>query len=239
MQGRAYLIVGATGGIGREAARQLVERGAMVALLGRDRDALEQVTEPWPTEATDGHSPLLVQGDAANRADVERAVEATVARFGRLDGVVHAAGLGILKPAMELTDADLDDLLTANLKTAFVVAQVAGKAMAERGGGSFVALPGILGRTTMRSAAGYCAAKFALVGLLKTMALELQRQNVRFSLLYLGGVDTPFWDRIDLRVQRDKMLRAEDAAHSVVQALDAPPTAVLGELVLQPESHQL
>ena len=153
--------------------------------------------------------------------------------------MVLAVGLGLLKPSLELTDEDLDRLLEANLKAAFVVCQVAGRALAERGGGTIVAIPGILGRTAMRSAAGYCAAKHALVGLLKGMALDLQRQNIRFSLLYLGGVDTPFWDTIDLRVQREKMLRPEDAGRWVVESLSPGANGVVGELVIQPVSHQL
>ena len=70
------------------------------------------------------------------------------------------------------------------------------------------------------------------------MATEWQRSNIGVSLLYLGGVDTPFWDGIDMRVQRDKMLRAEDAARAMVYALEAAPAGVLNEMVLQPDSHQ-
>ena len=233
--GQVYLIVGGAGGIGRATAHELGRRGAQVALFGRHPGALRSVAEQLGEAAPS----LCLVGDAANRADVEQAVASTLGRFGRLDGVVHAAGLGLLKPALELTDADLDRLLTANLRTAFVVCQVAGRTMGERGGGAIVGLPGILGRTAMRSAAGDCAAKYALVGLLKGMALDLQRQNVRVSLLYVGGVDTPFWDAIDLRVQREKMLRPEDAARWIADALSPGTNGVLGELVIQPASHQL
>ena len=234
-EGQVYLIVGASGGIGRATALELDRRGAQVALFGRNLDTLRAVAE----QVSEAARPLCLLGDAASRPDVERAVSATITRFGRLDGVVLAAGLGLLKPALELTDEDLDRLLESNLKTAFVVCQVAGKAMVERGGGTVVAIPGVLGRSAMRSAAGYCAAKYALVGLLKGMALDLQRQNVRFSLLYFGGVDTPFWDTIDLRVQREKMLRPEDAGRWVAEALSPGANGVLGELVIQPMSHQL
>jgi NAD(P)-dependent dehydrogenase (short-subunit alcohol dehydrogenase family) len=186
--GQVHLVVGGAGGIGCATALELDRRGAHVALFGRNLDRLRSVAERFSEAAR----PLRLFGDAANRADVERAVASTISQWGRLDGVVLAVGLGLLKLALELTDEDLDRLLKANLKTAFVICQVAGRAMVERGGGTVVAIPGILGRTAMRSAAGYCAAKHALVGLLKGMALDLQRQNVRFSLLYFGGIDAPF-----------------------------------------------
>jgi hypothetical protein len=69
--------------------------------------------------------------------------------------------------------------------------------------------------------------------------IELQPQNVRFSLLYLGGVDTPFRDTIDLRVQREKVLRPEDAGRWVVESLSPGTNDVLGEVVIQPMSDQL
>jgi short-subunit dehydrogenase len=91
----------------------------------------------------------------------------------------------------------------------------------------------------MAGAAGYCAAKYGVSGLVKAMALDLRRANVAFSLLYLGGVDSPFWETIAMRVQRDKMLTTEDAARAVLYAVGQARPGVVGEIVLQPESHQL
>jgi short-subunit dehydrogenase len=76
------------------------------------------------------------------------------------------------------------------------------------------------------------------VGALKAMATEWQRSGIGISLLYLGGVNSPFWDAIEMKVQRDKMLSVEDAAQAIVSALQAPAGSVLNELVLQPDSHQ-
>ena len=73
----------------------------------------------------------------------------------------------------------------------------------------------------------------------KAAALEYQRQGIRFTLLHLGGVDTPFWDHVTLAVQREKMIPAEVAASWLVAAVEQPGHLVLSEVVLQPESHQL
>ena len=91
----------------------------------------------------------------------------------------------------------------------------------------------------MANAAGYCASKWGVVGLTKALATDLKRYGIRFSLLYLGGVDTPFWDGIDMRIQRDKMLTVDDAAQAIVYAVSQTGAAVVNELVLQPESHQV
>jgi NAD(P)-dependent dehydrogenase (short-subunit alcohol dehydrogenase family) len=73
----------------------------------------------------------------------------------------------------------------------------------------------------------------------KCLALEYKCFGIRFSLMHFGGVDTSFWDNISMRVQRDKMLTAEAAAKAVFFAATQQGEGVLGELVLQPESHQL
>jgi NAD(P)-dependent dehydrogenase (short-subunit alcohol dehydrogenase family) len=121
----------------------------------------------------------------------------------------------------------------------FLVAQAAARLMGEQKHGLFLTIPGILGRAVMKNAAAYIASKFAVTGLIKAMAQEYQRVGVRFSLLHLGGVDTPFWDDLGMKVQRDKMIPAGTAADLIVQALELPPHLVLNELVLQPDSHQL
>jgi NAD(P)-dependent dehydrogenase (short-subunit alcohol dehydrogenase family) len=105
--------------------------------------------------------------------------------------------------------------------------------------GHVVAVPGILGRAPMAQAAAYCASKYALTGLLKSLALEYKRAGVRFSLLHLGGVNSNFWDTIQMRVQRERMLTIEAAARAVFFAASQEGEGVLNEIVMQPESHQL
>jgi short-subunit dehydrogenase len=69
------------------------------------------------------------------------------------------------------------------------------------------------------------------------MAEELKRFGIKFTLFYFGGVDTPFWDNISLKVDRAKMLKSETAAQAIAFALNSPPEAVPMEINIQPESH--
>jgi NAD(P)-dependent dehydrogenase (short-subunit alcohol dehydrogenase family) len=94
-------------------------------------------------------------------------------------------------------------------------------------------------RYPMKNAAAYAASKFGTVGLLKCMAAELQRVGVKVVLLHLGGVDSPFWDKLNLPLQREKMIPVDVAARQIMNVLELPSHLVLNELVLQPESHQL
>ena len=69
----------------------------------------------------------------------------------------------------------------------------------------------------------------------------MKRDSIKFTLFYLGGVDTPFWDdeRVGMRVKKEMMLNPKDVARSVLSAIMAPGTAVVNEIVMQPQSHQL
>ena len=93
----------------------------------------------------------------------------------------------------------------------------------------------------MASAAAYCASKYGLTGLVKAMAIDLKRSNVRFALLFLGGVDTPFWENPDvtIKVRRDALLSPETAARAALFAVEQAAPGVVSEVIIQPETHQL
>ena len=127
----------------------------------------------------------------------------------------------------------------ANVRTAFNVLHAVLPVMAAQKFGRVVAFPGILGKAPMAQGAGYCAAKYALTGMIKCLAQEYRRYGIRFSLMHLGGVDSSFWDNITMRVDRAKMLSVEAAAKSAFFAATQEGEGVMAEVVLMPESHQL
>jgi len=207
---------------------RLVRQGFAVAAHGRNEEKLSALAG-----VTTFQSDLTAPGAAATL------IEEAHAALGGLDGVIHCAGVGLIKPSGETTDAEFSRIMNVNTRVTFLVAQAACKKMAENKKGLFVTIPGVLGRAVMKNAAAYVASKFAVSGLIKVFAQEYQRSGIRFSLLYLGGVDSSFWDGIGMNVQRDKMIPVGTAADLVMQAVTAPGHLVLSEVVMQPESHQL
>lgn len=236
-QGRVVLIVGASSGIGRASARLFARGGDALVLASRDEAKLEELRRELAAESD--APALVVPTDATDARAAEHLIERAVSEFGRVDTLVYAAGVGVLKPLAETTAGEFERLLSVNVFGAFNVCKAVLPLMERQKGGRVVAIPGILGRAPMAQAAAYCASKYALTGLLKSLALETKRAGVRFSLLHLGGVNSPFWDDITMRVQRERMLTVEAAARAVHFAATQEGEGVLGELVLQPESHQL
>ena len=236
LEGKTALIVGGSRGIGRASAELFAKAGANVVVSARNENELMEVEFALNNI---GGEVLTVAADASVESDAQALVDASIKQFGTIDYLVHAAGAGILKPFGELTSEDLDALFTANVKTAFNVLQAVLPKMAENKFGRVVAIPGILGKAPMMQASAYCAAKYALTGMIKCLAQEYKRFGIRFSLMHLGGVDSNFWDEITMKVQRDKMLSIEAAANAVFFAATQEGEGVMAEIVLMPENHQL
>ena len=238
LTGKTALITGAGSGIGREVALELARSGVSVALAGRTEAKL---TETAAQIGYEGGDAVTIVADVTDHAQVERLVAETTRAFDGLDILINSAGVGLIKPLETTTAAEIDTLLDTNVKGLMLVTQAALRPMIAGGkGGHVVNLAGILGKAPMANASLYCASKYAVTGFSKALQLEVSRKhNIKVSLLYLGGVDSPFWDTIDMKVQRDKMLTIADAASAVLTVLTQPANLVLGEFTLQPESHQL
>ena len=235
MQDKVVVVIGATGGIGAALTRQLATSGASLVLAGRNSDRLETLASQLSiARAT---KILKVSVDITDRQQVEHLMKKTVAQFGQIDILVNTAGAGVLKQYNKIAPAELDAMLDLNLKGSFYTCQAAAEVMKERKSGHICNLVGILGKNSMAMGAAYCASKFGVVGFSKCMAEELKRFGIKFTLFYFGGVDTPFWDNISLKVDRAKMLKSETAASAIAFALSCPPEAVPMEINIQPESH--
>ncbi|MBE9162010.1 MULTISPECIES: SDR family oxidoreductase [Microcoleaceae] len=232
MQDKVVVVVGATGGIGSAVARKLADAGATLVLAARDSSKLDALASELSTTEV-----LCVPTDITDLSQVETLMQKTVEHFGQIDALINAAGAGILKQWNKLEPADLDAMLDLNLKGSFYTSQAAANVMKERKSGHICNVIGILGKHSMAMGTAYCASKFGVVGFSKCMADELRRYGIKFTLFYFGGVDSPFWDNVSLKVDRSKMLSTETAANAIMFALSSDPQAVPLEINIQPESH--
>ncbi len=233
LKGKNILVVGATGGIGSHTVRLLATSGANLFLAGRNEVKLKEVAQQnqIPVERT-------FALDISNAASVASLKEKYHQQFASIDILVNAAGIGIIKPMDTLTDADFVQTINDNLVGPFLLVKAFLPAMKEVKKGLIINIPGVLGKVPMAGAAAYSASKYGLVGMMQSIREELKRTDIRITNLFLGGVDSPFWDNIDLRVQREKMIQAEEAAKAIWFLCQQPSSAVVSEMVLQPFNHQ-
>ena len=189
MDPRVVVITGGSAGIGAAAVQLLAARGDAVVPVARRAEKLEEVAR----EA--GGTVFPVSADMEVRAEVRRAVDATLERFGRIDVWVNNAGRGISRLPSELTDDDIDAMMRANVLSALYGMQEVLPHFKERGQGHLINVSSLLGRVpfaTIRSA--YCGAKHFLNALTATFRAELAESHpgIRVSLLSPGVVRTDF-----------------------------------------------
>lgn len=227
------LIVGGTGGIGAETARLIHLSGAKVFISSRDKSKLDALCDS--IGISDDHRFVV---DLKNADAISKMVEDIQKLACPIDILINAAGIGIIKPFESLSQMDLRDSLEVNLIGAFNLIQAVLPAMKEQKKGLIINIPGVLGKTPMAGAAAYAASKYGLNGMLKSLREELKRTEIRITNVYMGGVDSPFWDHIDLKVQKDKMIAVKEAGKSIWFLCQQPRTAVVSEMVIQPFNHQ-
>ena len=235
MQSKVVVVIGATGGIGAALVPKLAEAGAKLVLVARDADKLEELVnnleDDYDIEA------IAVPTDITKYEQVEGMVQQAIAQFGQIDVLVNAAGAGVMKQFLRIEPQELDQMLDLNLKGNFYTSQAVANVMKDRKVGHICNVIGILGKHPMAMASAYCASKYGAIGFSKCMADEVRRLGIKVTLFYFGGIDSPFWDNVSLKVDRSKMLTTETAANAIMFALSADPQAVPMEINIQPESH--
>jgi NADP-dependent 3-hydroxy acid dehydrogenase YdfG len=189
LEQKVVVITGASAGIGAALAEHLAGEGMSVALVARRKDVLETVAARCGTNA------LAIVADVSRRDDVRRVVDATLARFGRIDVWVNNVGRGISCQPSELTDEDVDEVMRSNVMPALYGMQQVLPHFKEQGAGHIINVSSLLGRVpfaTIRSA--YCGAKHFLNALTATFRAELAETHpgIHVSLVSPGVVRTDF-----------------------------------------------
>jgi NAD(P)-dependent dehydrogenase (short-subunit alcohol dehydrogenase family) len=193
-RGRVVVVTGASSGIGRATALAFGATGARLALVARRRERLEEVAG---LIAASGGEAVAVPSDVTSRDAVRACFETVRARFGRADVVVNNAGVLIPAPVTELAAADLEAMLHVNLFGALWVMQESVRLMQAQGGGSIVNVSSLAGRRGVSPLGGYCATKFALVGLTEALRTELHGSPIHVGLVMPGVVETPMAERVE------------------------------------------
>ncbi len=228
------LIVGVTGGIGRNTAKLLKQSGANLFLTARDASKLAELAHEL---GIDNENCFAIDLKNAKN-EIQQMADVIHSKCPSIDILINASGIGIIKSLEDLTEEEIIQSLQINLIAVFNLLKSFVPKMKEQKKGLIINLPGVLGKTPMAGSMAYSASKYGLNGMLKSLREELKRTDIRITNIFLGGTDTPFWDNIDLRVQKDKFVTAEEAARSIWFLCQQPSSGVVSELVLQPFNHQ-
>lgn len=204
--GIAVIGTGAAQGIGLTIAEQFHKQGARVLIFDLDAELAQETARQL---SPDGELVISVGGDVSRRADVHRAVETCVERFGRLDVMVAHAGIADATPLLEIDDASWQRIMDVNLTGVFLCTQEAGRVMARSGGGTVVVTASTNAFWVESNLAHYNTSKGGVVAFLRSAAIDLARNGIRVNAVAPGVVLT----RIAAWVTEDPALAAEYLKH--------------------------
>ncbi len=231
LKGKVALITGASSGLGRAFAVALADAGARVFLAARREEKLREAV----------HEILERGGEAAYHVVDVRVVPALydlvdvlLAKFKRLDILIHNAGVGYRSPLLETRRSEIAEMIETDLAAAIYLTQASLHALLKTAPSDIVHVSSIAGLEGFAEGTVYCAAKSGLVGFSRALAQELKPANIRVTSLCPGSVETDFFERFRPTLERDQMLRVGDTVRALMYVLTSPPNVLHGEIVLRP-----
>ena len=184
------IVTGPASGIGKAVALLLAESNAGLALVDRDTTGLKAVVRAC--EETCATAPLAIDADISREIDVQRMVDETLSRFGRIDFLVTSAGLLFRTRFTDIPLREWDELMDTNVRGLFMCNQFVVREMLKQGGGTSVNVASVAGRSiSLIGGVHYCASKHAVIGITRHMARELCTRGIRANAFCPGATHTP------------------------------------------------
>ncbi|MCD8140245.1 MAG: SDR family oxidoreductase [Planctomycetaceae bacterium] len=184
---KSALVTGAARGIGKGIALQFAQNGCDVAVADIDEAGAQKTADEIRAL---GRKASAHRVDVANEDDIRRLVDDTVAAFGRLDIVAHAAGILRSSAVVDQDVADWDRVVAVNLRSSFLIGKYAGKVMIPRKYGRMVFIDSCASKTGEAFNAVYCASKAGVRLLAHSLSLELAEHNITVNSIAPGTIDT-------------------------------------------------
>lgn len=205
IRNKVVLITGASSGIGAGTARRLAKEGAKVALAARRKQLLDSLAAEITAQ---GGTALALQIDITDSLAIQDMVNATVAKYGRLDVLINNAGLGFSADVKDIDPGKLRMQVAVNLVGVIECAQAALKPMLSQGSGHIINVSSLAGLVAAPGSSVYSATKFGVIAFSDSLRREVHKHGVRVTTFCPGFVATDFSPRL-----KKISARAPDAAH--------------------------
>lgn len=189
LEGKNFLVTGATSGIGAAVARLLADQGCRLVISGRNRERLAEQAALLP------HA-IATAADVSRPEDCEHLLQEACSALGPLDGMAHCAGISIMQPMRFHTPDATNALMASNLISAFHLVAAFRKPQCHAKESSIVMISSVMAQHGCPSLAAYSASKAGLEGAVRVWAVELAREGIRVNALAPSYVRTPMFEKM-------------------------------------------
>jgi short-subunit dehydrogenase len=235
---KVIVITGASAGIGKATALAAGKSGAHVVLAARRIERLIEIAER--IEAAGGKA-LTLTVDVSNEMQVRNMIDSAVERFGRIDVLINNAGAGLQATVEETTPEQMERLWRVNYMGTFYGIRSVLPVMKNQGNGQIITIASMSGKRGAKLKSAYCATKFAQIGLVESLRMELMGTNIKCTLIFPGATESEFLEAMENPGGREKKFygtiqKAEQVADAILNSIgDSKPeiiTQKLGRLQL-------
>ena len=232
MSQKVIIITGASKGIGRAAAL-LLGKNHKMALTARNQGELEELAQEINQA---GGEAIAMPGDVTSESDVERAVQATLAKFGRIDCLINNAGMGIFKRVDLLTAREFDQVYRVNMLGAFLYTKFVTPGLIQQKSGQIINVASVAGLNGFRTGSAYAASKFAMVGFTESIREDLKGHGIAVTAVCPGGVRTGFGGQeiAEQHLKSEYLLEPDDVARTLEYLVNESETANAKLIELKP-----
>lgn len=210
---KTILITGAGTGLGKELALAYAQKGNRIILVGRTKSNLNAVSQM--IEKTNG-SAITATCDISDSSMVEQLLS-HLNETEKIDQVINNAGIGFFGPLQEIPTDKISQMIDTNVKGTIYVTKAILPTFLERNAGKIMNIISTAGLRGKVHETAYCASKFAIRGFTEGLVKELENTSISVSGVYMGGMDTPFWDENNFVTDRSRLKSAKEVALEILE----------------------
>ena len=193
LEGRKALITGASGGIGKEIAKVLIEHNAEVCISGRNIEELNALKESL------GKKCFIVACDLSKKEEIVELVKKSDDLLGHIDILINNAGITKDNIFLRMSENEWEDVLSVNLDSTFSILKLITKGMVKRKYGRIINISSIVGVTGGAGQVNYSASKAGLIGLTKSLSQEIATRNITVNCIAPGFIETPMTEKLEVK----------------------------------------
>jgi len=242
LAGQVAVVTGGGSGIGRAVCKALCKEGAYVVIVDINQNKIQETLVELD-KASNGREAMGIVVDVRREEDTEEMIRKTLDKFGRIDILVHCAGIlrgegGTPRFLVQTSTAEMNNVIDTNLKGTFLCNRAVLSTMIKQRSGRIVNISSTSGQKGRAFDSVYCASKFGVIGLSESLAEEVRQYGIKVQTVLPDAVDTPFWDQNGPIKAPEYSLPPERVAKLIVYTLTLPHDTILGNIVICPFKHR-